>query len=394
MTTADVVVIGGGSTGSSVAFQLARRLHGGSGPGRVLLIERDTVGAGPTSKSIGIIRLHYSYEPLVRMAQRSLTLFSDFEQLTGGTADFARIGFLLLVSEPQMPALRENISLQHRLGVRSEILSAGAVSELDPRLAVDDVGGAAWEPDSGFADGYATATSFATAARHHGAEIWEGTAVTAIEVSGGRVQALATSRGRVETPTVLVAAGPWTPALLSPLGIDVPIVSARQQVVQLVPPADFGQLRFVVEDLIQGLFARPEAGGTVLAGVLEEDASEIVPPDVFRRRVDFAYIEQVGRMWGRRFPQAAGADVRGGYASLYDVTPDWQPVLGAAGGIDGLFIAAGFSGHGFKLSPALGEVLAAVILGEQPLIDVSPFGLSRFAEGRLLRGHHAQGILG
>jgi sarcosine oxidase subunit beta len=394
MTTADVVVIGGGSTGSSVAFQLARRLRGGGGSGRVLLIERDTVGAGPTSKSIGIIRLHYSYEPLVRMAQRSLTLFSDFEQLTGGTADFSRIGFLLLVSEPQMPTLRENISLQHRLGVRSEILSAGAVSDLDPRLAVDDAGGAAWEPDCGFADGYATATSFAAAARRHGAEIWEATTVSAIEVSGGRVQGLATSRGRVETPLVLVAAGPWTPALLSPLGIDVPIVSARQQVVQLAPPAAFGQLRFVVEDLIQGLFARPEAGGTVLAGVLEEDAGDIVSPDIFRRKVDFDYVEQVGRMWGRRFPQAAGADVRGGYASLYDVTPDWQPVLGAAGGVEGLFIAAGFSGHGFKLSPALGEVLAAVIMGEQPLIDVSPFGLSRFAEGRLLRGHHAQGILG
>ncbi|MGH2348242.1 MAG: NAD(P)/FAD-dependent oxidoreductase [bacterium] len=395
MTTADVTVIGGGSTGSSVAFQLARRLHGGPGSGgRVLLIERDTVGAGPTSKSIGIIRLHYSYEPLVRMAQRSLTLFSDFEQLTGGTADFARIGFLLLVSEAQMPTLRENISLQHRLGVRSEVLSAGAVSDLDSRIAVDDAGGAAWEPESGFADGYATATSFAAAARRHGAEVWEATAVTAINVAGGRVQSVTTSRGRVETASVLVAAGPWTPPLLSPLGIDVPIVSARQQVVQLAPPPSFGQMRCVVEDLIQGLFARPEAGGTVLAGVLEEDAGDLVSPDVFRRKVDFDYVEHVGRMWGRRFPQAAHADVRGGYASLYDVTPDWQPILGAVDGIDGLFVAAGFSGHGFKLSPALGEVLAALIVGEVPPIDVSAFALPRFAEGRLLRGHHAQGILG
>jgi glycine/D-amino acid oxidase-like deaminating enzyme len=213
-------------------------------------------------------------------------------------------------------------------------------------------------------------------------------------VSGGRVRGVATSRGRVEAASVLVAAGPWTPPLLAPLGIDVPIVSARQQVVQLAPPPAFGPLRFVVEDLIQGLFARPEAGGTVLAGVLEEDAGDLVSPDVFRRGVDFDYVEHVGRMWGRRFPEAAQSDVRGGYASLYDVTPDWQPVLGAVDGIEGLFIAAGFSGHGFKLSPALGEVLAALIIGEQPAVDVSAFRLSRFAEGRLLRGHHAQGILG
>jgi glycine/D-amino acid oxidase-like deaminating enzyme len=390
----DVVIIGGGSTGSSVAFQLARRFHDEDGHRRVLLVERDTVGAGPTSKSIGIIRLHYSYEPLVRMAQRSLTLFSDFVNVTGGTADFAQIGFLLLVSDSQMPTLRENVSLQHRLGIRSEILTPQEVADLDSRLAVDDAGGAAWEPDSGFADGYATATSFAAAARRWGAEVWEGTAVSGIEVAGGRVRSVTTSRGVVETPSVLIAAGPWTPALLAPLGIDVPIVSARQQVVQLAPPPEFGRLRFVVEDLIQGLFVRPEAGGTVLAGVLEEDAGDIVSPDTFRRGVDFDYVEHVGGMWAHRFPQAAHGEVRGGYASLYDVTPDWQPVLGAVEEIDGLFVAAGFSGHGFKLSPALGEVLAALILGERPAIDVSIFRLTRFADGALLRGHHAQGILG
>lgn len=391
---ADVVVIGGGSTGTSVAFQLARRFRDESGRRRVLLVERDTVGAGPTSKSIGIIRLHYSFEPLVAMAHRSLELFSTFEQLTGSTADFARIGFLLLVSEPQMATLRDNVALQRRLGIRAEVLTADDVAALDPRLATDDVAGAAWEPDSGFADGYATAAGFASAARRDGADVWETTAVSGIDVRGGAVRGVTTSRGYVETSAVLVAAGPWSPPLLAPVGVDVPIVAAREQVVQLAPPPDFGQLRFVVEDLIQGLFSRPEAGGTVLAGVLEEEAEEIVSADAYRRRVDFDYVERVGSMWARRFPQAAQADVRGGYASLYDVTPDWQPMLGPVEGIDGLFIAAGFSGHGFKLSPALGEVLAAQILGEQPPIDVSMFRLSRFAEGRLLRGHHAQGILG
>lgn len=389
-----VVIIGGGSTGTSVAFQLARRFRADGGGRRVLLVERNTVGAGPTSKSIGIIRLHYSFYPLVAMAQRSLELFARFEELTGQTADFSRIGFLLVVGESQMPTLRENVTLQHRLGIRAEVLDPDGLRRLDARLAVDDVAGAAWEPDSGFADGYATATGFAAGARRDGAEIWEATSVSGIELQGGRVTGVTTSRGFVDASAVLVAAGPWTSPLLAPVGIEIPIVAAREQVVQLAPPPAFGRLNIVVEDLIQGMFARPEAGGTVLAGVLEEEAEEVVSADSYRQRVDFDYVERVGGMWARRFPDAAGAEVRGGYASLYDVTPDWQPMLGAVDGIEGLFIAAGFSGHGFKLAPSLGEVLAAQMLGEQPPVDVSIFRLSRFAEGRLLRGHHAQGILG
>lgn len=397
MATADAVIIGGGSTGTSAAFQLARRFHSEAGRGderKIVLIERDTVGAGPTSKSIGIIRLHYTYAPLVQLASRSLELFSQFESLTGGTADFARIGFLLLASAQQLPSLRANVELQQRLGVRASVLTPQEITDLDPRLDLEDVGGAAYEPDSGFADGYATAASFAAAARRLGVGIWESTSVERIAASGGRVRAVETSRGTIETPSVLVAAGPWTPALLEPLGVTIPIESSRQQVVQLAPPASFGRLTVVIEDLAQGFYARPEAGGTVLAGVLEEEAEEIVQPDAFNRGVDFDFVERVGRMWAHRYPGAGDAEVRRGYASLYDITPDWQPVLGAVDGVGGLFVAAGFSGHGFKLSPALGEVLSALLAGETPRIDISMFALSRFASGNLLHGRHAQGILG
>ena len=388
MMTADVVVIGGGSTGTSVAFQLARR---GS---RVVLVERGAVGSGPTSKSIGIIRQHYSYEPLIRMVLRSLELFSRFEELTGGTADFTRAGFLLLASPAQMPSLRSNVALQQRLGVRTSVLEPEQLKDFDPRLRVEDAGGAAYEPDSGFADGYATASSFASAARRLGAKILEHTVVERIVVDDGRVQRVATSAGEINAPSVLVAAGVWTKTLLAPLRIHVPIEASRQQVVQLAPPESFGRLGVVIEDLQQGFYARPEAGGTVLAGVLEEEAEEIVQPDAFKQGVDFDFVERVGGMWAHRYPDAGEAQVRGGYASLYDVTPDWQPVLGRVDGIEGLSIAAGFSGHGFKLSPVLGELLTAVALGEQPAIDISMFALSRFAAGALIHGRHPQGILG
>jgi len=389
LPTADVVVLGGGSTGTSAAFQLARRRYG-----KVVLVERDSVGAGPTAKSIGIIRLHYSHEPLIRLAARSLELFEGFEGLTGATADFTRCGFLLLAPEREMGVLRANVELQHRFGIGSSVLTPPEIAALDPRMALDDVAGAAWEPKSGFADGYATATGFAAAARREGAEIWEKTAVGRLIVDGGRVRAVQTARGEISTPTVLAACGPWTPALLQPLGVNVPIESSRQQVVQLAPPPGFGALGVVIEDLAQGFYVRPEAGNTVLAGVLEEEAEQIVSPDAFDRGVDLDFVERVGQMWARRYPGAQDAEVRRGYASLYDITPDWQPVLGAVDGIGGLYIAAGFSGHGFKLSPGLGEVLAAIIAGETAGIDVSMFRLSRFAEGHPIRGRHAQGILG
>jgi len=389
VASADVVIIGGGCTGTSVAFQLVQR-----GAGKVILVERGSVGSGPTAKSIGIIRLHYSYEPLIKLAVRSLELFTHFAELTGGVADFAQAGFLLLASAAQLPLLQENVALQRALGVRTSVLGAQEITAFEPHLRTDDIAGAAYEPDSGYADGYATSASFAAAARRGGAEIWEGIRTDRILVTAGRVRGVETSRGVIEAPTVLAAAGPWTPALFSPLGIDLPIKASRQQVVQLAPPEHIGSITTVCEDMIQGFYGRPEAGGTVLTGVLEDEPEQIVPPDEFNHGVDFDFVERVGRLWQHRYPALGAAQVRGGYASLYDVTPDWQPVLGAVDGVTGLYVAAGFSGHGFKLSPALGEVLADLVCGKVPSIDVGMFQFSRFATGHLIRGHHEQGILG
>jgi sarcosine oxidase subunit beta len=183
---------------------------------------------------------------------------------------------------------------------------------------------------------------------------------------------------------------------MPPPTVDVrlPIEASRQQVVQLSPSEAFGRLGVVIEDMTQGFYARPESVSSVLAGVLEEEAEQIVSPEGYNQGVDFDFVQRVGALWAHRYPQAADAEVRGGYASLYDLTPDWQPVLGAIPGVEGVFVAAGFSGHGFKLAPALGDCLAALLCGERPAVDIGPFAPTRFAEGRLIRGRHAQGILG
>lgn len=389
MPTAQTVIVGGGVTGASTAFHLTRRRAG-----RVIVVERHTAGAGPTAKTIGIIRLHYSYEPLIHLARHGLEFFERFEAHTGATADFIRTGFLLLARPDQLHGVEANVALQQRLGVRTSLLTRAEVAGLDPRMHLEDVGGAAYEPDSGYADGYAATAGFIAAARRRGAELWEGTVAERVLTSNGRVTGVATSRGVIETEQLLVAAGPWTPPLLATVGVSLPIEASRQQVVQLSPPAGFGSLGVVIEDMTQGFYARPESGASVLAGVLEEKAEQIVSPQSFNQGVDFDFVQRVGALWAHRYPQAGDAAVRGGYASLYDITPDWQPLLGAIPGVEGLYVAAGFSGHGFKLSPALGDCLAAWLCGDTPEIDIAAFTPTRFAEGRLIRGRHAQGILG
>jgi sarcosine oxidase subunit beta len=192
---ADVVVVGGGCVGASTAFYLARRRAG-----RVLLVERDRVAGGPTARTVGIVRLHYSHEPLVELARRSLDRFASFQDLTGRTADFTRAGFLLLAPAAELEGLAANVELQRRLGVRAEVLKPEEVARLDPRIDLEGVAGAAYEPDAGYADGYATATGFAAAARESGVEVWEGAEAQAVEVSRGRVTGVRTSRGLVASP--------------------------------------------------------------------------------------------------------------------------------------------------------------------------------------------------
>ncbi len=389
MPAADVVVVGGGCTGASAAFWLACRHRQ-----KVVLLERGTVAGGPTGRSSGIVRMHYSYEPLIRLALRSLEVFQAFDDV-GGSADFRRTGFLMLIPAGQEAILEANVRLQRSLGVETSVVDRKAIGNIDPRLRTDDVGAGAYEPSSGYADGHATATAFAAAARRCGAEVREGTAAMRIVVNGDRVTGVETPAGRIAASAVLVAAGAWSRGLLAPLGVDLPIRATRHQVVLLETPDPFLPLGPVLADLGLGIYTRPDVGRQFLAGSVEEHPEEEVGADAFNEGVDFDFVEQIGRRLAHRVPAFAGVAVRGGYASIYDVTPDWQPVLGAVPGVGGLFVAAGFSGHGFKLSPAIGETLAGLIVtGRFDTIDLGPFRLSRFADGALIHSPYAHGIVG
>lgn len=390
MPGTDVVVVGAGCTGASAAFWLASQHRQ-----KVVLLDRGTVGGGPTGRSSGIVRMHYSYDPLIRLALRSLAVFSDFDAVVGGSADFRRTGFLILVPPGQEATLEANVRLQQRLGVATSLVDRATVAAIDARLRTDDIGAGAFEPTSGYADGHATATAFAAAARRYGADVREATPALRVLVEGSRVTGVETPGGRIASGAVLVAGGPWTRGLVSPLGLDLPIRATRHQVVTMEVPEGTVPLGHVFVDMGLGIYTRPDVGGQFLAGSVEEGPDEEVNADAFNEGMDFAFAERMSRRLAHRIPAFADVGVKGGYASLYDVTPDWQPILGAAPGVEGLYIAAGFSGHGFKLSPAVGEALAGLIAtGRFHQVDLGLFRLSRFAEGALIHSAYAHGIAG
>jgi len=390
MAAADVVVIGGGCTGASAAFWLASR-HGQT----VVLLDRGTVGGGPTGRSSGIVRMHYSYAPLIQLALRSRDVFANFDAVVGGSADFKKTGFLLLAPQGQEGTVEANVRLQSDLGGNTMVVDREAIADLDARLRTDDVGIGAYEPDSGYADGYATATGFAAAARRYGAEVRENMPAIRLVAEGSRVTGVETPTGRISAGAVLVAAGPWTRGLLGPLGIDLPIRATRHQVVLFEVEEPAAPLGFVLVDLGTGFYLRPDVGCQFHGGSVEEYPDEEVPADAFNEGTDFDFVEKMARRLAHRVPTFSGVGLKGGYASLYDVTPDWQPILGPVPDTAGLFVAAGFSGHGFKLSPAIGETLASFILtGRYGEIDLSPFRSSRFAEGALIHSPYAHGIVG
>lgn len=387
---ADVVIVGGGCTGASTAFWLAS-VH----RQRVVLVERGQVGAGPTAYTSGIVRMHYSYDPLIRLAVRSLETFRRFDEIVGGPADFRVTGFLILAPRGQESTLAANVRMQRRLGVETSLLTPSEVSAIDGRLRTDDVGAGAYEPRSGYADGYATTTAFAAAARRHGADIRESTPVLRLLADRGRITGVETSRGRIDAGAVLVAAGPWTPSLLAPLDVRIPIRATRHQVAVLEAPAGTSPLSPVLVDLVTGLYTRPDVERQFLMGSVEESPEEEVDANAFNAGADFAFVERMSARLQQRVPAFAGAAVRRGYASVYDVTPDWQPILGAVPGVDRVFVAAGFSGHGFKLSPAIGEAMASIMTtGRFDPIDLTPFRYTRFEEGALIHSPYAHGIVG
>ena len=381
--TADVVVIGGGINGAAIAFHLARRGVA------VTVVEKESICAGPTARCCGIIRQHYSHAVTARMALAGLRTFERFDDVVGGECDFHRTGFLLTAREDTLESLTANVEMHRSLGIDSRLLTAEEVREIEPHVDLEGIVAGAWEPEAGYADPYAATTAYAARAADHGAEIRTGTMALAIDRRGDRVTGVTTDAGRIDAGAVVLAAGPWAGALLAPLGVELPIRAGRVQVSLFEKPAALAT-RGIFGDTVLGIYTRPEAD-LLLVGSLETSDAEfgVADPDHYNEAIDFERVESYSERVARRYPTMDEGRFHSGYASLYDVTPDWQPVLGALPGYENLYGALGSSGHGFKLAPVVAEVLADAVTGAEPDREILElFSAERFAAGALADGRY------
>jgi sarcosine oxidase, subunit beta len=388
--TFDVIIIGGGINGCSTALELARRGV------KVALVEKDNIGDGPTGKSSAIIRQHYSNELTARMAHFSLGVFQDFEQQVGGECGFRQTGFVALVAAKDREGLEANVALQQEIGIRTEIIDTDSLREIMPAFKTADLVAAAWEEDSGYADPYLTVNAYAQAARSAGVKVIPNTAVTAIHQHNGRVTGVKTTGGDLHAPVVVNCAGPWGARVARMAGLEIPLNACRIQVSFFRRPAGHEAAHPVVVDFINATYFRSETGNLTLVGLVDpEEANAIVNPDRYNEGVDTDFILDTGERLIQRFPAMEQCDSAGGYAALYDITPDWHPIIDEAQPDSGFFLCCGFSGHGFKLGPATGRLMADRILNvADPLFPPHLFRLSRFAENDAVSGRYEYSIAG
>ena len=385
-STADAVIIGGGVMGCSILYNLAER-----GVTNTLLLERDVLASGSTSRSQAILRMHYSNEVTTRLSWDSLSIFKDFHEITGVPSGYTKTGYFIIVGPEDRRAMEENVSMQRSVGVDTSVVTAEDVREIAPMVETGDGEAFAYEPESGYADPYSVTTGYANAARERGARVMSNSPVTGVEITGDRVSAVLTEDGRIETPIAVVATGPWSGPFLSSIGVDVPLRPIRHQVVMLRRPQDIVPDHPIIGDVVHDMSPRPDVGNITLIGVGEDEDAE---PETFNQGVDMPMVERTFENLTKRMPGMASALFRGGWSGLFTTTPDWHPVLDRVEGIEGLYLAVGFSGHGFKLSPMVGVVMAELITeGQATSVDISELNLKRFDEGRLLKSRYAMQVL-
>ncbi len=389
----EVIVIGAGVIGTSVAYHLAAL-----GARKVLVLDRLQIGAGTTAQSSGILRTHYSVPENVELARRSWQFFNRFAELLDddeASAGLVRCGYLIAAPEgPKLPALRAALAAQQAAGIPVRTLSRQDARTLLPICSFDDAALIGHESEAGFADAYLVASHFARAARRRGVQIIEGVEVYELMREQGRVSGVATSRGRFDAPVVISAQNIWAKDIERWTGVATPVRAERHTVLALQGPQAYGYAMPVYKDLGSPgmLYCRSYGGRQML--VSEGVAGQALSgPDLEQGDIPLDTVAAIGEQVAARFPSFAGAGLASAWTGVYDVTPDWNPVLGRLAGVPGLIVAYGFSGHGFKLSPAVGRLLAQEALGLPTDVSLAPYALDRFREGRSLKGRYGDGAV-
>jgi glycine/D-amino acid oxidase-like deaminating enzyme len=372
---AGVLIVGAGVVGAATAFHLTRL---GAGP--VTVVDRATAGSGMSGRSSALVRMHYTFPPEVDLAVRSDAMFAEWTDLTGRPAVVRRTGFARIVGPQEAALLAANVAMQREHGANAEVIGPAELAARAPGMRTDDVACAAWEPNGGYGDGAIVAGDLLAAARAGGARYLPNTPVRGLLADGDRVTGVLTDAGPVPAGVVVLACGVWSPQLLASIGIALPIETELHKVAVVRHPQGGGAGIACIDSITQTYF-RPEAGGqmTLVGGFSGPRGAD---PDGVP---DTAQADELAGLVGsaaRRVPALADGGIVRGITGVYDMTPDARPMLGEMPGRPGLIVAAGFSGMGFKISPAVGEALAELIVaGAATRVDLAAFRPGRFAEG-------------
>jgi len=370
METAEIAVVGGGIVGCSIAYHLAAQ-----GCKNVALLEKDLVCFGSTGKSAGGIRVQFSSEVNIRLSLEALKILARFKEELGVDPGFRQTGYVFLATtDEELATFRQNVALQQRFGIPVELLAPDEIRRRVPVLRVDDVAGGTFCPWDGHASPHEVTHALAAGARRLGARIHEGRAVTEVAVEGGRVVAVETSAGPIDCGAVVICAGPYAGHVGAMAGVELPVKPFRRQLFVTKPLGGTPEALPLTIDFHRGWYFRREGEGILFSGPKDAAPS-------FNTHVDWEDLEAIVATAIHRVPLLAKAEVLRGWAGSYDITPDHNPLLGAVPGVGGLYVAAGFSGHGFMHGPIAGRLMAELILGGKPSIDISPFAPDRFARG-------------
>lgn len=377
---ADVIVVGGGIVGTSAAYHLAA-----AGAGRVLLLERaGAVGTGSTGACAGGFRFQFSSRLNIELSLASVPMILGFTQEHGLPLDVAQDGYLFLLREPsEMEAFQAAADLQRSMGVRAHILTPREAVKISPGISLDGVVGASFCPDDGIADPAGLTQGYASLARRAGAVIRMGVEVSAVLEEGGRVTGVQTTQGPIEAPVVIDAAGPWAGTLAASVGVALPMEPVPRMVVTTGEFRGRPERRTLVIDAGTSFYFHREGDG-VLMGMGGSDEQSSFSLDVDQRFIAEELLPTAIRV----FPPLEEAGIASSWAGLYEMTPDRHPIIGRTP-VEGLFLACGFSGHGFQHAPVVGKLLAELILeGRAHTVDISQLSLERFATGELVSEGH------
>ncbi|HEV8534487.1 MAG TPA: FAD-binding oxidoreductase [Candidatus Limnocylindria bacterium] len=376
--TADVVIVGGGIIGASVAYHLTKK-----GVRDVLVLERDRLGSGSTGKNAGGIRLQFSSEINVRLSQRSLPRIERFADEIGTDPHFRQVGYLFLITEDRDVApFERSLAMWSKVGVPARRVTAAEANALFAEVRTDDVRFGTFCAKDGYADPSSMMNGYVARAREAGATFIEDAEVVAISCADGKVTGLRTRSDEIATRTLIDAAGPWAAQVAKLAGIDLPIQPLRRHIFVTEPLPGLDRDFPLTIEFASGLYAHRESGG-VLLGMADPNEKP-----GFDDSVNWDFMPTVVERALSRFPFLERATIKTGWAGLYEDTPDKHPIIGAIEGADGFISAAGFSGHGVMHAPVTGELIAELIVDGKTSLDIGPLRASRFASGELVREHN------